>query len=100
MKVVASTDEYTIYLRRDGRHAVKGADKAPVNGDDKVRILLEHGFIEAPTPKAPEPEAEPEAAAAEGEAAEGDEASAEEEAPAEEESAPAEEAAEEEEPKE
>ena len=73
MKVVASTDEYTIYLRRDGRHAVKGANKAPVNGDDKVRILLEHGLIEAPAPKAPEPEAEPEEAAVEGEAAEGDE---------------------------
>ena len=56
MKVVASTDEYTIYVRRDGRHAIKGADKAPINGDDKVRILLEHGLITAPAPKAPEPE--------------------------------------------
>ena len=29
MKVIASTDEYTIYQRRDGRYAVKGADKKP-----------------------------------------------------------------------
>lgn len=58
MKVVASTDEYTIYLRRDGRHAVKTSTKDAVNGDEKVRILLEHGLIAAPAPKAPEPEPE------------------------------------------
>ncbi len=74
MKVVASTDAYTIYVRRDGRHAVRGADKQPINGDDKVKILLEHGLIKAPQPKAPEPE--PEAEATDAEAAEGDEAEA------------------------
>ncbi len=71
MKTVASTDEYTIYQRRDERYAVKGADKQPINGDEKVAILLKHELITAPEPKAPEPQAPAEEeAAAEGEAAE------------------------------
>ncbi len=79
MKVVASTDAYTIYLRRDGRHAVKGADKQPINGDDKVKILLEHGLITAPEPKAPEPEPEAEETEAEaGESEAADDAGGEE----------------------
>ena len=40
MKVVKKTDEYTIYQRGDNRYAVKGADKKPINGDDKARILV------------------------------------------------------------
>ncbi|MEM7003754.1 MAG: hypothetical protein AAF529_23420 [Pseudomonadota bacterium] len=71
MKKVASTDDFTIYQRRDGRYAVKDADKNAVNGDDKVKILLEQGLITAPPPKAEEPEPEAEEAA-------GDEAAAEE----------------------
>ena len=51
MKVVASTEEYTIYLRRDGRHAIKSSSKQAINGDDKVRLLLEHGLIEVLAPK-------------------------------------------------
>ncbi|MEM7100674.1 MAG: hypothetical protein AAF541_20595 [Pseudomonadota bacterium] len=58
MKVVASTDEYTIYLRRDGRHAVVGSDKAPINGDAKVEILLAHELITAAVPKPADPEPE------------------------------------------
>ncbi|NOX52590.1 MAG: hypothetical protein GXP16_18965 [Gammaproteobacteria bacterium] len=54
MKVVASTDEYTVYQRRDGRHAVQGANKRPINGDDKVKILLQHKLIDVAAPKAPE----------------------------------------------
>jgi hypothetical protein len=82
MKAVASTDEYTVYQRRDGRYAVKGADKKPINGDAKVAILLQHDLIKAPAPKAPEPEPEVEAEAAapestEGESPEGDAAEAE-----------------------
>jgi len=57
MKKVASTDEYTIYQRRDGRYAVQTADRSPVNGEDKVKILLAHELISAPAPKASEPEA-------------------------------------------
>ena len=63
MKVIARTDEYTIYQKRSGRHGIKGADKRWINGEDKVRILLEHKLIEAPKLKAPEPEAPAEAAA-------------------------------------
>ena len=59
MKVVASTDEYTIYQRRDGRYAVTGADKQPINADAKVEILLKHELIVAPAPKAAEPEEAP-----------------------------------------
>ena len=39
MKVVVKNDEYAIYQRRDGRYAVEGADKKPINGDEKVTIL-------------------------------------------------------------
>ena len=84
MKVVKKTDNYTIYSRRDGRYAVTGADRKPVNGEDKVRILVEEGLLKvaAPAPKTePEPEAaaEAEAPAEESEA----EPAAEAEAPAE-----------------
>ena len=91
MKVVASTDEYTIYQRRDGRYAVTGADKQPINADAKVEILLKHELIVAPAPKAAEPEEAPaEESAGEGPeeaAAETAAEAAEAEAPAEEESA-------------
>jgi len=60
MKTVASTDAYTIVQRKDDRYAVIGADKKPINADEKVAILLEHGLITAPAPKAPEPEPEAE----------------------------------------
>ena len=62
MKVIAKTDEYTIYQKRNERYGVKDADRNWVNGDAKVAILLEHKLIEAPVPKAPEPEVEEEAA--------------------------------------
>ncbi len=81
MKVVERTDEYTIMQRRDGRYAVKDADKKPVNGDAKVEILTKHDLIKAPPPPAPEPAPE-EAAADEaaGDAAP-EEAASEEAAP-------------------
>ena len=75
MKVVKKTSEYTISQRRDGRYAVIGADKKPVNGDEKVKILLAEELIKAAAPAEPEPEApaEEEAASEEAEApAEGD----------------------------
>ena len=75
MKVIAKTDEYTIYQKRNERYAVKSANRAWINADEKVAILLEHKLVEAPTPKAPEPEVAeeaPEAAAAEAAPAEED----------------------------
>lgn len=63
MTLVKKTKEYSIYKRGDERFAVKGAYGKPVNGDDKVAILLQEGLIEAPKVKAPEPEPEAEAEA-------------------------------------
>jgi hypothetical protein len=81
MKVIASTDEYTIYQRRDGRYAVKGADKKPINAEAKVAILLQHELIVAPEPKAPEAEEAADEAVEEAAAeAEGEEAAEEPEA--------------------
>jgi len=56
VKVIAKSDEYTIYQKRNERYAVRDAKRAWVNGDAKVAILLEHKLIEAPKAKAPEPE--------------------------------------------
>jgi hypothetical protein len=73
MKLVTRTDDYTIYQRRDSRYAVQGANKTPINGDEKVAILLKHELVKAPEVKQPEPEPEAEAEAeqeAEAEAAE------------------------------
>ena len=64
VKVIARTDEYTIYQKRNERYAVKSASRAWVNGAEKVAILLEHKLIEAAAPKAPEPEASEETVAA------------------------------------
>jgi hypothetical protein len=92
MKLVKKTAEYTIYKRGDDRYAVEDARKNPVNGDDKVRILVAEELLKVAVPAAPaveEPAAEEPAA---------EEATAEEavaEAPAAEEpvaEAPAEEA--------
>ena len=88
MKLVKKTDDYTILQRSDNRYAVKDASKNPVNGDEKVRILLEEGLIKAAAPAAPEEVVEeaPAEEAAEEEApaeeASADGAPAEEEAPA------------------
>jgi hypothetical protein len=67
MKVVKKTDEYVIFEKRNKRHAVKSlSSKTFVNGDDKVKVLLEAGLIKLPEPKAaPAEEAPAEEAAAE-----------------------------------
>ncbi|MEC8347796.1 MAG: hypothetical protein VXZ70_07180 [Pseudomonadota bacterium] len=66
MKVVVKNDGYTIYQRRDGRYAVEGADKNPINGNEKVAILAANELIAVTRPAAPEEEAaSPEAEAAE-----------------------------------
>ena len=104
MKVVKKTEMFTIYVKSSGRFAVKDANKNWINAEEKVKILVENGFIKAfvpPVKKESDVEQEiTEAPAAEAPAAE---APAEEapaaEAPAEEapaEEAPAEDAPEEE----
>ena len=86
MKVIAKTDEYTIYQKRSERYAVKNAAKAWVNGDEKVNILLEHKLIDVAAPKAPEPEETAEDTAEAAEEAEETEAAEEESDAGEEES--------------
>ena len=69
MKVVKKTSEYTITQRRDNRYAVVDSNKNPINGEEKVKILLAEELIKlSVAAPAPEPEAE-EAPAEEGEAA-------------------------------
>lgn len=70
MTLVKKTADYCIYKRGDDRFAVENAHRKPVNGDEKVAILLQEGLIEAPKVKAPEPEPAPEAEASEGDPAE------------------------------
>ncbi|MFA7553794.1 MAG: hypothetical protein WCY88_06055 [Spongiibacteraceae bacterium] len=71
MKTVKKTSEYTISQRRDGRYAIVNAYNKPVNGEEKVKILLAEELIKltAAAPAPVEPEAESEAVAEDGEAA-------------------------------
>jgi len=105
MTLIKKTDEYRIYQRGDERYAVQDGTGKPINGEEKVKILLAEELIKVTLPAEPQPEAEPEAADDADEAAveevvaedEAAEPEAAEEAPAEE---PAEEPADEdEEPK-
>ena len=87
MTLIKKTDNYKIYLRGDKRYAVQDSTGKPVNGEEKVRILIEEDLIKVAVPtEAPAEEAAP---AAE-ESAPAEEVPAAEEGPAEE--APAEEA--------
>jgi len=92
MKLVKKTDDYSIYQRGDKRYAVEDAHKNAVNGEEKVRILVEEGLITVAVAAAPEAVVEEVVEEAAEEAAEETTEEAVEEAPAEE--APAEEVAE------
>ncbi|MCP5163770.1 MAG: hypothetical protein H6990_01765 [Pseudomonadales bacterium] len=82
MKLVKRTDQYSIYVRGDKRYAVEDAGKQPVNGEDKVRILVAEGLLKVAAPAKVEEPAEEEAAAAEGDEAEGGESEAAADEPA------------------
>ena len=107
MTLIKKTDEYRIYQRGDERYAVQDGTGKPINGEEKVKILLAEELIKVTLPAEPQPgaaadeadEAVVEEVVAEDEAAEPEAVAPEaaEEAPAEE---PAEEPADEdEEPK-
>jgi len=86
MEVVKETKEFTIVKKRSGRFGVRTTRGKWINGDEKLKILVEAGVVKAAMPKPAEPEAqEPEAAvAAEGaEAADSGDSGAETEAAAE-----------------
>jgi len=84
MKVVKRTAEFTIYQKRSERYAVQSAAKKWINGDDKLRILIDAGLVKEAAPKPPEVEPEETAEASEtddsaasGEASEDESAEAE-----------------------
>ena len=69
MKLIKKTAEYKIFMRGDDRYAVQDANGKPVNGEEKVRILVQEDLIKVtlPSPKAEAPESD-DAAGSEGEA--------------------------------
>ena len=81
MKLIKRTAEYKIFMRGDERFAVQDSNGKPVNGEDKVRILVEEELIKVTVP-APKEEAPEAAVAASDEAVEAT-ADGVEEAPAE-----------------
>ena len=85
MEIVKRTSEYTIIKKRNGRYGIQTKGRKWINGDEKVKILLEAGLIKAPEPKPaePEPAAEEAEAPAEEEADAGQEGAEGEEKPAE-----------------
>jgi hypothetical protein len=97
MTLIKKTDEYRIYQRGDERYAVQDGTGKPINGEEKVKILLAEELIKVTLPAEPQPEAEPEAVADEADEAAAEEVVAEDEAaePEAAEEAPAEEPAEE-----
>ena len=99
MKLVRKTADYKIFLRGDNRYAVQDASGKPVNGEEKVNILIAEDLVKVTAPQEVEPEVVEEAPAEEPavEEAPAAEEPAEAEAPAEEPAeaeAPAEEPAE------
>ena len=81
MKLIKRTAEYKIFMRGDERFAVQDSNGRPVNGEEKVRILVEEELIKVTVP-APKEEAPEAAVAASDEAVEAT-ADGAEEAPAE-----------------
>ena len=60
MKLIKKTAEYRILMRGDDRYAVQDASGKPVNGEEKVRILVEEELIKVTLPSPKEEVAEPE----------------------------------------
>lgn len=50
MKIVSKKESFTILRRKDSRYAVLDSNKKPINGRDKVAILVEESLITAPVP--------------------------------------------------
>ena len=56
MKLVRKTADYKIFLRGDNRYAVQNEQGKPVNGEDKVNILIAEELIKITAPQPSEPE--------------------------------------------
>lgn len=50
MQEVKKTAEYTIFKKKNGRYAVKGANRQWVNGEEKTKILLANDLIKVSAP--------------------------------------------------
>lgn len=61
METVKETKEFTIYKKKNGRFAVKGANKKWINGEEKVKILIAQGLIKVTEKAAAAPEESSEA---------------------------------------
>ena len=57
MTLIKKTDEYRIYQRGDERYAVQDGTGKPINGEEKVKILLAEELIKVTLPAEPQPEA-------------------------------------------
>ena len=85
MKLIKKMPEYRIFMRGDDRYAVQDSKGKPVNGEEKVRILMEEDLIKVTLPSPKEEAPEPDDAADSGDgatelAAEADDAAEEAEA--------------------
>ena len=60
MKLIKKVAEYKIFMRGDDRYAIQDANGKPVNGEEKVRILVEEDLIKVtlPRPKGEAPESD------------------------------------------
>ena len=87
MKLIKKSADYKIFVRGDDRYAVQDSNGRSVNGEEKVRILVEEELIKVAVPSAPvavadEVEAVAEEAAEEPAAEAAEQAESEESAPA------------------
>ena len=81
MKLIKKMADYKIFMRGDERYAVQDASGKPINGEEKVKILVAEDLIKVTVPSSKEEapaEAEDAGADDEAEAAEVNEASADE----------------------
>ena len=51
MEIVKKTKAYTVIKKRSGRFGVLGANGKWINGNEKIKILLDEGLIKVPAPK-------------------------------------------------
>ena len=60
MKLIKKMADYKIFMRGDDRYAVQDANGKPVNGEEKVRVLVEEDLIKVtlPSPKEEAPESD------------------------------------------
>ena len=90
MKLIKKTADYKIFIRGDERYAVQDANGKPINGEEKVNILVAEDFIKVtvPSPKEEAPAevedagADEEVEAAEAQEAPADEAASDDDTPA------------------